>query len=365
MRPSVRRPGGSSLEHTRFDAITRKLGTRLPRRGVLRLVAALTAAGVVGSPEEGAAKAKHRKKCPTGQRRCGGGKHQPCVGCCTDADCGGNACTGGVCADCPKGQRSCRGGCIAVDACCVDADCTGNRVCTEGTCDCAPSDRLCQGVCINRRDCCGTDCPPTNGGGGGGTPQTCTAATCNGCCDGTQCREGVTDNNCGRGGGACVACAAGTSCDAGVCTGAGSCSPESCDGCCNRGSCHEGDSQNFCGRGGVTCAACRARESCDAGSCVCPTECCGDADCTARSGGRCTPGGTCAYPPICLTVDTPIDGCTNADTAQCCNPDCCNPISPSHPFISCCPSGPGQPCNSDSDCFSGFTCSFFTCVSST
>lgn len=345
------------MEHTRFDAIAKQLGTRLPRRGLLGLVAALTAAGVVGPPEESAAKHKHRKKCPTGQQRCRPGKGQPCVGCCSDTDCGGNACVDGTCTACPRGQRSCRGGCIALDACCVDADCTGNRVCTGGTCDCAPSDRLCEGVCINRRDCCGTDCPPNNGGGGGGggTPQTCTPANCNGCCDGTTCREGVTDNNCGRGGGACVACAAGTSCAAGICTGTGSCSPESCDGCCNRGSCHEGDSQNFCGRGGVTCAACRSRESCDVGTCVCPTECCGDEDCTEGDAGLCRPDGTCVYRPNCFAIGQTLpNGCGSSDV-------CCSSLCTIVDDTCLPPFGPGTRCRTSADC-NNLDCQFYRCT---
>lgn len=225
------------MEHTRFDAVTRRLGTRLPRRGLLGLLAALTVAGVTGVPEEGAAKHKHRKKCPTGQKKCSPGKGQPCVGCCSDTDCGGNACVDGTCADCPRGQRVCRGGCIAADGCCADAECIGGRVCAEGRCDCRASERLCQGTCIPRDACCGNVCPP---------PTTCTPSNCGGCCDGITCRPGNTPT--------------------------------------------------FCGLAGVTCTPCQDGETCRAGACVCATECCRDADCTESDACRCLSNGTCSCP---------------------------------------------------------------------
>ena len=316
------------MENSRFDELSRQLARRLPRRGVLGLAATLTVAGVLGASEEGDARRKQRrKKCPTGQRRCGHGSRQRCVGCCSDADCGGNACTGGECASCPNGQRSCRGGCIAVTACCADADCSGGRVCVDGTCDCRASERLCEGTCIPRDACCGADCPST----------TCNSTNCNGCCDGNTCRQGDSQNFCGRGGVACTPCGSGAACDAGVCV---------CSG--GRVSCADG-----------SCISCRSGETCGAGNtCECPTACCGDEDCTAGDAGLCQPDGTCVYRPNCTGggKEVQLFGCNGQGGPQSCCAGECNVITDLCGF-----SGTGQRCRIDNDC-KDQQCRYYRCV---
>lgn len=258
------------MDQTRFDALARALShMTLPvasRRGILAALGGLAATTLASTPEiaskrrrkrvrqrvRNRQRKRNRKKaaCPTGQLRCNGG----CAGCCADTDCGGNACVDGRCADCPAGQRRCRGGCIAEEACCTDGECTGGRVCVEGACACRASERLCQGTCIPNDACCGTDCPPQ---------PTCTPANCAGCCDGSTCRDG--------------------------------------------------EGRNFCGRNGVACAQCRLNEQCDGETCVCPTDCCGDEDCTAVPGGVCKENGFCQYP--CIETGASCNG-----VASCCDP---------------------------------------------
>lgn len=51
-----------------------------------------------------------------------------------------------------------------------------------------------------------------SGGGDLSMPARCSAATCNGCCDGNTCQPGGTAGACGLGGGACAVCPHTSSC---------------------------------------------------------------------------------------------------------------------------------------------------------
>ena len=52
------------------------------------------------------------------------------------------------------------------------------------------------------------------GGAGGGGGVTCSASNCQGCCANGACQSGISTAQCGRGGGACQACAASDLCRA-------------------------------------------------------------------------------------------------------------------------------------------------------
>ncbi|MBV9947805.1 MAG: hypothetical protein JOZ69_13200 [Myxococcales bacterium] len=119
---------------------------------------------------------------------------------------------------------------------------------------------------------------PANGACG---PNTCPF----GCCDFSgQCipRGAVDPNNCGIGGGACIACASNTTCQGGACVRAQpGCGPANCsDGCClDSNTCSSGASPVACGVGGGSCAACDLAhgQTCnaDAGCGVPPPPLCG------------------------------------------------------------------------------------------
>lgn len=65
----------------------------------------------------------------------------------------------------------------------------------------------------------GADAAMSDAGGGDlSAPVKCSAATCNGCCDGNTCQPGGTASACGLGGGACAVCPHTSSCTpAGMC----------------------------------------------------------------------------------------------------------------------------------------------------
>lgn len=300
------------MDPIRFDALARALSQvarpTVSRRLALPALAGLLASTAADSHEGVASKrrpkrvrnrAKRRKKarqdevlCPTGQLLCNG----QCAGCCSDADCGGNACNDGRCQDCPRGQRLCRGGCLAESSCCNDGECTGGQSCIAGACACRANERLCEGACIPNTECCGTDCPP-----------------------------------------------------------APTCSPENCNGCCDGATCRQGDSQNFCGRNGEPCQSCALLETCDAGQCLCERECCGDAGCNAGFNGLCRPEGTCAYPPDCFEAGRLLFDCVGGNSESCCSLHC-------DVTTDACVSGiAGEPCHSDDDCQAS-TCQFYVCT---
>jgi hypothetical protein len=95
---------------------------------------------------------------------------------------------------------------------------------------------------------------------------------CFGCCRGNQCLPGDSDRACGGDGSACQDCTAfGALCDRPSPSGTGkhcgppqSCSPASCAGCCFGAVCAIGTQPIACGTGGAPCATC-AR--CDSGVC--------------------------------------------------------------------------------------------------
>lgn len=248
-----------------FDDLVRRVTNDSNTTGRRAVLAALggvvVSSGLMTTVDAEGRRKRHRRekrKCLFGQRRC---RDRRCHGCCNDQDCGGNVCESGTCSACPQGQRPCRGGCISRDSCCADSECSGGRVCIAGACGCGPNRRECNGVCISSDACCGDDCPV----------EVCNAENCQGCCDGTTCRDG--------------------------------------------------DSLNFCGRDGDFCQACNFRETCTGAFCACERECCRDVDCIGQN-VRCNNQGNCE---TCIATGDPLPGGCNLQTVGlCCSGQCNN-----------------------------------------
>ena len=98
----------------------------------------------------------------------------------------------------------------------------------------------------------------------------CGPANCPGCCAGSYCYLGAQDTRCGHAGQACQTCSpdAGTgTCTSvadggGECNGGQPCGPSNCYGCCSGNACVVGDSDEACGSNGVTCQACPTTQDC-------------------------------------------------------------------------------------------------------
>jgi hypothetical protein len=175
----------------------------------------------------------------------------------------------------------------------------------------------------------------------------CSSATCGGCCDSTgTCQMGTTNNACGVQGGACAVCPQGQGCQSGMCTASSgntdsgtTCGPSNCTGCCasnnycfpsatsnlvcgsnggacascsngeqciqgtcqtctgcldSNGNCQKGNTQGACGTGGGSCQGCLGNQTCTAGQCVASCTGCigGDGGCqTGDTTGACGSGG--------------------------------------------------------------------------
>lgn len=117
-------------------------------------------------------------------------------------------------------------------------------------------------ACIGDVACMGTD---------GGMPDAsmgCGPATCTGCCNLGRCLGGESLAACGQGGGECVACVLGATCEAAGCVGGPvACGPDNCAGCCMGDICVDGDRPALCGSGGGACDTCDTWEICATGAC--------------------------------------------------------------------------------------------------
>jgi hypothetical protein len=123
----------------------------------------------------------------------------------------------------------------------------------------------------------------------------CDEHTCsNGCCASEGiCVTQLTDQVCGAGGAACIACPAGDSCNGGVCLHPQpNCGPANCQGCCQGTSfcALAGNSNQACGRNGEQCA-----------QCDCVPQPGGGGECGGAGGGCGYPGchGCCSGPNVC------------------------------------------------------------------
>ncbi|MBE2248820.1 MAG: hypothetical protein IAE78_04660 [Myxococcus sp.] len=111
---------------------------------------------------------------------------------------------------------------------------------------------------------------------GCGSPNLCDPTSCAGCCQGSLCLSGSTNDACGAYGAACQACGGATVCGSGQCrssgaggggaaTGGGSsqgCSAATCVGCCFNDQCQPGNTASGCGKNGVACTACQMNQTC-------------------------------------------------------------------------------------------------------
>lgn len=328
------------MDPTRFDGLTRRLGSRRTTLGGLLGVAAALAGldtdarkkkrhgahaaakkkhtrGDAGTKKKHDAvtadkKKKKKKKCKGGTIKCG----KACVNAQTDAlNCGrcgnvcgnGVACVGGRCAgSCPASQIRC------VDLC-VDPSsneqhcggcgiaCTGDLTCLNGACGCAAAgETMCGDQCVDtrsdRRNCgaCGVICA---------TGETCSGSHCNNVA-GYPC-ETVYD---------CGGAFRGTACRNGQCAcenpAKGLCrdpslgSSADCDTCCPGGS-------RICRRDEV----CRNPGASD-GYCACPQ---GSVRCDFGDPGTCS-AGIATDPKRCGRSCT---DCTLQNTgARCCFGTC-------------------------------------------
>jgi len=251
------------MDADQFDALAKTLGSR---RDVLRGLAGAVAALVARSEVTGQTTVclAAGEKCRKSEQCCSGGckkrqgrrtgKCKPCaggqvycagvpacLGCCTDDDCGGNACKEGTCAACPRGKTLCNGACLD---CCSDNDCGGNA-CNEGTCAVCPRGKM---YCPN-------------------------VPACLGCC---------SDNDCGGNAcidGNCSACPRGKKLCNGACVDI-SISTEHCGDCnktCNGAYCWGGTC--YCDRYCTVCTRCCGIFGCTSYQCGCYQERCGSQPC--------------------------------------------------------------------------------------
>ncbi|HEY1691774.1 MAG TPA: hypothetical protein VGG39_06415 [Polyangiaceae bacterium] len=253
---------------------------------------------------------------------------------CQQCETSGLVCTSEQCEPGPCGPENCTG-------CCFGQECiTG----TNPTA-CGAKGQVCTNCSAS-----GETCEPTGGNGGQciGQP-TCSAANCNGCCQGNVCLPGNSSGACGEFGQACSNCQSTEGfCQVqpsggGICQGSIGCGPQNCPGCCEGQACVQGTDPNACGIGGQSCADCTSvggfcvaqggfggfcetNNFCDStncdGCCDFNGNCqpgttaneCGVAggfcnDCTATPGGGTCSAGLCQSPPPVCDPSTCPSGC--------------------------------------------------------
>jgi hypothetical protein len=211
------------MDGTRFDALTRALGSGGSRRTVLKGllgIAGIAAAGGLPGDAEAA-----RRPTPTPRTRTYLGSQEPCDGgCCCPPEttmCGAECCPNGQAQCCDN--ACCYGTCYGEELCCPHP----HQYCTvDGCCDgacvgqgqfCCQPEAVCGDACCSGSDkCCASgetlQCIPADAccsDAGCAPPSTCDPEThqcvCTPTCDGLTCG----DDGCG---GTC-ACASGSTCD--------------------------------------------------------------------------------------------------------------------------------------------------------
>jgi hypothetical protein len=175
-----------------FDAFTRKLTTRLQRRGTLAVLAAAAAPLLFGGADHAHAGCKKvGKKCDKNQDCC---DHATCKGDTKNkkGKCrckGGFTECGGKCYDLDKDEKhcgacnnACAPGSICQDGSCACVACEGAEICENGQCQC-PAANQCGDVCCDEPASCFEDycqCPSTDFG-------FCSCPAGDGVCDGGGC----------------------------------------------------------------------------------------------------------------------------------------------------------------------------------
>jgi hypothetical protein len=285
------------MDAARFDRLTRRLATRMPRRSLLRGAVVAGAAALLGRAEPGLARA---------QGDCGALMGIACQG---DGECQGfgavpqcpqMACCGGVCTDLAFDAVNC-GAC--------GLTCPPGSFCDDGQCmsPCEPPLVDCNGLCVD---------VASDPGNCGDCFAVCDAGTT--CMDGVcACPDGLTNcfgacvdplsdpGNCGACG---VGCAAGLLCVDGTCAcppGLSPCGdvcidvmsdPSNCGACgivcADGGACRDGACDVVCPPGLTACDGSCVDTSVDAANCGgCGNRCqdgtsCVDGQCPASESGQ-------------------------------------------------------------------------------
>ena len=246
--------------------------------------------------------------------------------------------------------QDCDSGCCDGELCRVN----DGKFCGVGGATCTP----CKGdeVCIDNQ------CEPCK-------------ANCKGCCTGTACVPGTSEDLCGANGSTCVKCKPGEECIGGKCLG---CRPDSCpSGCCltvgGVTRCMPSE-HDHCGVGGVTCVKCAPEQFCKQGTCtnLCSPQECADGCCHVYSGV----GGLCVRFPHQNQNDcgksgetckrcAPGESCLNGECVPVCDercPGCCTTAARGRPSVcvnpgtqqNCGKAGqPCKPCARDEFCYEG------------
>ncbi len=211
------------MDYSRFDRLTRLLGTANSRRDAMQVLAVAITAGLspllarhdARAGKKGKGKGKGKKKCDQGQTRCGKvcadlqSNDQHCSSCDNDCSARGLHCCSGTCVDTLTDHNNCNG---------CNGFCREDEFCSNAKCvrHCPPGQTKCGDRCIDltsdRDNCngCGQPC---------GEHELCQSSVCI-CPTSIKCPlppapDGTVNHRC------CPA-AGGTCCTTGKCCGPGS-----------------------------------------------------------------------------------------------------------------------------------------------
>ena len=181
-----------------------------------------------------------------------------CMPDCSGKECGDDGC-GGSCGNCSGCKSVCSGGqCEAQPQ--ADSGCFDNDICWKDSCGawgekvtecgqagCKPGSKVCSGC---EELCKSIECGENSG------------CNCGACPSGKSCQQNKCVVECGDG-----QCGAGED----YCNCPGDCAASTCAGCCQGTVCKAGTSNSECGKNGASCANCTASgKVCQSQGCVVP-----------------------------------------------------------------------------------------------